>query len=28
LKSWFAFKPCARATSETLAPGSIVCCTI
>jgi len=28
LNSWFAFKPCARATSATLAPGSIVNCTI
>ncbi len=28
LKTWLAFKPCARATSATLAPSSIVNCTI
>ncbi len=28
LNSWFAFKPWARATCATLAPGSIVNCTI
>jgi len=28
LNTWFAFKPCTRATSATLTPGSIVNCTI
>ena len=27
LKTWLAFKPCARASSATLAPGSMVNCT-